>query len=154
MTQPYAQDVNYWKTGERAADTWLDMAKTEIRGVGGLVTGSAQMDGIDGAVFVLMFTLGGEAYRVSWPVLALKPNEKRTPAQIKSDERAAKIQASTFLYYDVKAKCMVEKVMGAAAAFLQYRLLPSGSTAAEMGFAGRGAELPGALLLLSGRVER
>ena len=37
---PYAEDVNYWKTGQSAPDTWLDHAKTEIAAAGGAVYGA------------------------------------------------------------------------------------------------------------------
>lgn len=150
---PYAEDVNYWKTGQTAAETWLDKAKEAIRDVGGLVTGSAQMETADGAVFALLFTLAGQHYRINWPVLTLRPATRRTDAQRRTDERAAKIQAATFLYHDVKAKCMIVKIMGGAAAFAQYALLPDGTTVAEMGFTGRGVNIPLALQQLMAESE-
>jgi hypothetical protein len=147
----YAESVNYWKTGTSSPDTWIDKAKEEIRAVGGLVTGTAAMDTEGGgAAFALLFTLAGDSYRVNWPVLPIDPRKRRTPAQLKADERAAKIQAATFLHHDVKAKCMVVKVMGASAAFLQYRLMPSGTTPAELGFRGEQVIVPPSMLLLGG----
>lgn len=147
----YAESVNYWKTGTSSPDTWIDKAKDEIRAVGGLVTGTAAMDTEGGgAAFALLFTLEGENYRVNWPVLPLDTRKRRTPAQLKADERAAKIQAATFLHHDIKAKCMVVKVMGASAAFFQYRMLPTGATVAELGFRGEQVTVPSAMLLLGG----
>lgn len=143
----YAQDVNYWKTGTTAPDTWIEKAIDEITDVGGFVTGNAFANIGGRQVYSLLFMMGGDEYRVNWPVLPLDPNKRRTAAQIKTDERSARIQAATFLYHDVKAKCMVMKIMGAAAAFMQYRLLPEGSTIAEQGFRGQRVEVPAGLLL-------
>lgn len=135
----YAQDVNYWRTGQRSVDTWMGMATNEIERVGGKITGEALI-GMNGISMVsLMFELAGEAYRLTWPVLPVKGNPTR------ADLNAAKIQAATFLYHDVKAKCMVVKVMGARAAFAQY-LLTEGTTIAEQGFAGNTVEIPRLLL--------
>lgn len=148
MSRPYAETVNYWKSGSSSPDTWLDKCRHEISTAGGTVTGSAFMENGDGAGFALLFTLAGEQYRINWPVLPLRPNARRTATQQRTDERAAKIQATTFMYHDIKARCMVVKIMRAAAAFLQYKLLPGGATAAEMGFSGRGADIPQGLLRL------
>ena len=144
MSELYAQDVNYWRTGTSSPDTWIDKAKREIAAVGGRVTGDAFMN-LDGkSAYSLLFTLEAESYRINWPVLMAKSGGKADAA---SNERAARIQAATFLYHDVKAKCMVVKVMGARAAFAQY-LLAGGTTIAEQGFAGGRVEIP--LLLIGG----
>lgn len=121
----YAEDVNYWRTGTSSPDTWIERAKNEIRVAGGRP--GNELFGADGegrAMYALEFELGGERYRVKWPVL---PTRSKKPA----DQKAARIQAATMLYHDIKAKCVAAKVQGARAAFLSYLLLPDGRTAGE-----------------------
>lgn len=122
MNDVYAEDVNYWKTGTSSADTWIDKAKAEIKTAGGKVLNEAfgSMDGR--AAFMLEFTFGADRFRAVWPVL---------PSKTKA-ERAARIQAATMLYHDVKAKCVGAKVHGVRAAFFQYAVLPDGRTAAQV----------------------
>lgn len=118
----YAEDVNYFKTGNSAPDAWIDKTKAEIKAAGGRVLNEAfgSMDGR--AAYMLEFTFGGDRFRAVWPVL---------PSKTKN-ERAARIQAATMLYHDVKAKCVSAKVHGARAAFFQYAMLPDGRTAAQV----------------------
>lgn len=122
MNLPYAEDVNYFKTGTTAPDSWIDKAKAEIRAAGGKVLGEAFGSQEGRAAFMLEFTFGADRFRAVWPVL---------PSKTKA-ERAAKIQAATMLYHDVKAKCVSAKVHGARAAFFQYAVLPDGRTAANV----------------------
>lgn len=71
---------------------------------------------------MLEFEFGKDRFRAVWPVL---------PSKTKN-ERAARIQAATMLYHDVKAKCVAAKVHGVRAAFFQYAVLPDGRTAAQV----------------------
>jgi hypothetical protein len=48
---------------------------------------------------MLEFDLGGERYKVVWPVLPTKTGK----------DRAARVQAATALYHDVKARCVTLK---------------------------------------------
>jgi hypothetical protein len=122
MKPPYAEDLNYWKTGQSSPDTWVDRARGEIRAAGGKPGGDAiASDGQGRAAIWLEFELQGERYRIVWPVLASKTG----------NQRAARIQAATMLYHDIKARCVAAKVLGARAAFLTFLLLPDGRTAAE-----------------------
>lgn len=124
MPAVYADDLNYWKTGQSAPDAWLDKAKAEIRTAGGKTLSEAYgRDGNGRAAYMLEFSFGAEQFRAVWPVL---------PTRRTSDERAAKIQAATMLYHDIKAKCVAAKVHGAKAAFFQFLLLPDGRTAAQV----------------------
>lgn len=147
----YAQDVNYYRTGTTAPETWLEKSKAEIRAVGGDVSGEAYMERDGQRAYTLLFTFDAESYRISWPVLPLKPNPRRSKAELKADERAARIQATTFMYYDIKAKCMVVKVLGPQAAFLQYRVMADGSTPAEQGLLTGQVALPAGFRLGDGR---
>jgi len=121
---PYADEVNYWKTGTTAPDTWIDNAKKEIARAGGKVLGEAfGRDESGRAAYMLDFSFGSERFRAVWPVL---------PVRNPKDERAARIQAATCLFHDVKARCVSAKVLGTRAAFFNYLLLPDGRTAAQL----------------------
>lgn len=120
----YADEVNYWKTGAGAPDTWIDNAKKEIARAGGKVLGEAfGRDESGRAAYMLDFSFGSERFRAVWPVL---------PVRNPRDGRAACIQAATMLYHDIKAKCVSAKVHGARAAFFQYLALSDGRTAAQL----------------------
>jgi hypothetical protein len=122
----YAEEVNYWKTGQSSADTWIDKAKAEIKAAGGRVVSETYgRDGDGRGAFLLEFVFGQERYKAIWPVLPT-----RTKKEV--DERAARIQAATMLYHDVKAKAVSAKVHGLRAAFFQYLVLPDGRTAAQV----------------------
>lgn len=119
----YAEDVgNYWKTSTAGPDSWIDKTKAEIKTAGGRVIRDGFGDEEGRAAFMIEFTFGGSTFRVVWPVL---------PSKTKA-ERAARIQAATMLYHDVKGKCVSAKVHGLRAAFFQYAVLPDGRTAAQV----------------------
>jgi len=119
----YAEEVNYWKTSNVSPDTWIDKAKAEIMASDGTIDGDA-FGSYDGrAAYRLDFSFGADRFCAIWPVL---------PFRKAADVRAARIQAATMLYHDVKAKCISAKVHGARAAFFQYAVLPDGRTAAQV----------------------
>lgn len=123
MDLPCAEDVNYWKTGKRSPDALLDNASKLIEQVGGHVTGRAMGMSMGASAVMLGFEIDGEQFRIVWPVLVTSSGERDTPA--------ARIQAATFVYHDVKAKCMVAKVLGPRLAFFA-NLLLDGRPVAEM----------------------
>lgn len=123
MVELYAEDVNYWRTGTSAPDTWIDRAKKEIIAAGGKIGNEAfGRDEQGRAAYLLEFSFGGERFRAVWPVLKSRAG----------NERAARIQAATFLYHEIKARCMAAKVLGTRASFFNYLLLPDGRTAAQV----------------------
>ena len=73
------------------------------------------------SAFMLAFKIDDEQFKVVWPVLPSKSG----------NERAARIQAATMLYHDVKARCVSAKVLGPRAAFFNYLVLPDGRTTVE-----------------------
>lgn len=122
----YAEDVNYFKTSQSSSDSWIAKAKAEIKAAGGKVTGEAYGADQNGrAAFMLSFTFSDQPFKIVWPVLPT-----RTKREV--DERAAKVQAATMLYHDVKAKAVSAKVHGVKAAFFQYMLMLDGRTAAQL----------------------
>lgn len=123
--QLYAEDIgHYWKTSRSGSETWIEKAKREIENADGTVLreafGSDARTGL--SVFMLAFEFAPNQYRVVWPVLESK----------KGEEGAARRQAATMLYHDVKAKCMTAKVMGFRNAFIPYLALDSGQTVTEV----------------------
>lgn len=121
----YAEDINYWKSSQTSPDSWIDKAKKEIQGIKGKIQGEAFGQDANGrAAFMLAFAIGEDSYRITWSVLPVRsPNA--------TSERAAKIQAATLLYHDVKHKCVMAKVKGTRSSFLEYYLLPTGQTVAQ-----------------------
>jgi len=129
MAKIYAEDLNYWKSGTSSPDTWITKVKAELRAAGGrIITEFFGADDSGRAGFALEFELhspnGKDRYKCQWPVL---------PCRVASttNERAARIQAATALYHDVKARCVAAKVLGIRAAFLTFLVLPDGRTAAQ-----------------------
>lgn len=134
-----AEDVNYWQTSNSSPDAWLEKAKREIKRAGGTVAGSAIVsDDLTGrAGFMLAFQIGSDRFKMTWPVL--KPR--------RGSLRAARIQAATALYHEVKAACVKAKFLGSRSAFLAYLLLPDGRAASEISDTELAEALPGMLLL-------
>jgi len=120
----HAEDASYFKTSTSAPDTWIERASRQIEDRGGKVHGHGFGTGQDGqAAFMLAFEIEGQFFKVIWPVL---------PAWASKNERAAKVQAATMLFHDIKAKCVSATVLGTRAAFFSYLVLPDGRTAAEV----------------------
>lgn len=120
----YADQFPYWKSGGSSPEAWVDKACREVERAGGRVVlemfaqNSAQMQ----AGYLLQFQLEGDGFRIQWPVLQ--------PRQAK-DLPAARRQAATMLYHDVKTRCVSARVLGARRAFFGFLVLPDGRTAAE-----------------------
>jgi len=108
----YAEEVNYWKTGQSSPDTWIDRAKGEIIATGGKVLseayGSEMATGR--SAFMLSFSFGEDMFKAVWPVLPSKSK----------NEKAARIQAATMLYHDIKNS-----------AFFHYLMLPDGRNVSQ-----------------------
>lgn len=120
----HAESVNYWKTSRTSSDTWIEKTKRQIEKLGGqvLMEGFGRESATNRAAFVLAFAIGEDRFKVIWPVLPSKGG----------NEKAARIQAATMLYHDVKAKCISSAVLGARAAFFSFLMLPDGRTAMEV----------------------
>lgn len=123
MIELYAEDVNYWKTSTKSPDTWMEKTKELIEGIGGIVLmeGFGQEEYSGYSAYMLGFELGGQKFKIIWPVLSSK----------KQETIAARRQATTFIYHDVKARVMSAKVLGTRAAFFSYLQLPDGRTASQ-----------------------
>lgn len=120
--RPYAEDVNFWKTGKGSPDSWIEKAIRQIEALGGEVEGEGFMGkGSEGA-YMLGFHINGDQFRMQWPVLESKTG----------DNMAARRQAATMLYHTVKMKCLAARVLGAKAAFMESFLLPNGKTVLQL----------------------
>ena len=123
MELPFAEDLgHYWKTGSSSPDTWLEMAKKLIREVNGEITAEGFGSIGTQAAYTLAFRIDEDKFKVVFPVLYSRVG----------NTIAAKRQAATMLYHDIKAKCMVASVLGVKAAFFTYLTLPDGRTASEL----------------------
>lgn len=120
----YAEDVNYWKSGTSAPDTWIDKALKLIEEKGGTITATGYgHDAVSGrAAYMVGFDADGESFKVVWPVL-----ESRN-----GDHAAARRQAATMLFHDVKAKMIAAQVLGFRVSFFQWIKLPSGAVAYQL----------------------
>lgn len=120
----YAEDINYWKTGRTSPDGWIDKAKAQIEKLDGRILaeafGSEPTTGR--SAYMLGFEVQGNRFKAIWPVL---------PTKSRKNEKAARIQAATMLYHDIKAKCIAATVKGARVAFFEYLMLPDGRIASE-----------------------
>ena len=146
---PFAEDTNYWKTSQSSADSWMDKTIKLIRDFGGRVTAEAfGSEPVSGrSAFMLAFEMQGDQFKIIWPVL---------PSRARGGERAAKIQAATLVYHDVKARLLSIKIFGARAVFFNYLQLPDGRNATEASYSELSMGLPalfGAYQLSSGDDE-
>lgn len=112
---------HYWKTSRAGVESWQEKIERLVKGAGGKVTGEGIVRQGEQTAVMVAFELGGDDFRLVWPVLHSRSGDKR----------AAQIQAVTALYHNVKARCVRTKFQGARAAFLDGLLLPDGRTVGE-----------------------
>jgi len=123
MNLPYAEDVgHYWQTSQSSPDTWIDRAKKVIQDLGGEILADGYGSTNGKAAFMLGFKIKEQTYKVAWPVLPTYSGK----------EPAAKRQAATMLYHDIKAKAITASVLGTEVAFFSYMMLPDGRVSSEL----------------------
>jgi hypothetical protein len=120
----WAENCNYWQTSQTIPDVWMERTCKLIRSLGGEVMGEGFGHEVstNRSAYMLFFKIGADHFKITWPVL---------PTRNPKLERAARIQASTFLYHIIKAKVLESVILGARSAFFEFLMLPSGGTAAE-----------------------
>jgi len=123
----YAEDANYWKSGKSDPDTWLEKCKKEIKAVGGKINREVIVSEDGKTGYSLEFAIADDQFKIIWPVLKCRNYDTNGVSA-----RAAKIQAATFMYHDIKAKCMVVKILGARRAFFGDMLLSDGRIAYQV----------------------
>jgi hypothetical protein len=119
--QLYADDLPYWQTGKKSSpDDWMDKARAILERLGGKVLAQATArDANDRQVYMMAWRIGGDMFRLEWPVLPSK----------RGNMGAARIQAVTMVYHYVKEAAINAAIMGTRAAFLAHLVLPDGRTA-------------------------
>lgn len=137
MAVIYAEDMNYWKTSTTHAETWIEKAKKEIIKIGGKVHRTGYGEEQKRIVFLMEFQLGNDQFKIAWATLPSKTN----------NINAAKRQAATLLYHDVKHKCVMAKIKGNSA-FVEYLVLPNGQTATEAANSGLFMQLISNVIML------
>ena len=118
----YAEEVNYWKTSRTSADKWIEKAKAQIASIGGEVLGNAYAAEIGRAAYMIHFSIDGDLFRMTWPVLESKTK----------NSAAAHIQAATAMFHSVKHQVVSAKFIGAKAAFFPFLQMTDGRVAAEL----------------------
>ncbi len=120
---PYAEEINYWKSSKSSPGSWIEKASGQIENLGGKVLTHAfgQDSSAGRSAYMIMFEIGIDAFKVIQPVLPTR----------KKEDIAAKRQAATLLYHEVKSRCLRAVISGSREAFFQYMLLPDGRTTAE-----------------------
>lgn len=113
----YAEDLNYWRTGSSAPDSWMDKTKKLIRELGYKVMAEGfGSDHLGQAAYMLAFRAGEDDFKIVWPVLPTRSG----------NERYARIQAATMMYHYAKAVCLFAAVVGVKTAFFSHLMLPDG----------------------------
>jgi hypothetical protein len=140
---PKASKLPYWKSGKSAPDVWIQRTRDVISKIGGANISEAFGSSKGRAAFMLRFEIGGESFRVVWPVLPHGPH----------DEKAARTQAATLLYHDCKAKAVAASVLGPRTAFFHALELPDGRTVGELATPNISQSIPDEIRLLSHKSE-
>lgn len=137
MKLPYAEDINYWKTSKSSPDSWIEQAAKQIEKLKGKVlTHAFGSDPESGrSAYMIIFAIGEHQFKVVQPVLPTYRDE----------DMAARRQAATLLYHEIKSRCLRATTRGVREAFFQYILLPDGRVASEATFPEISAGLPVAL---------
>lgn len=123
MTElPDAEDLNYWKTSQASSDTWLDKTERLITEYGGEVTRRATGREHGREALMVEFHFGADTFRAVWPVLPSR----------EGNGSAARRQAATMLYHEVKARAVRFRIFGPRQAFFEYLVLPDGRPLAQL----------------------
>ena len=123
MELPHAEDIgHYWQTGSSSPEVWLEKAKKLIEEIGGEIIAEGFGSAQGRAAYMIAFGVSDDKFKVVFPMLPSRTGR----------ELAARRQAATLLYHDIKAKCMTAAVLGSKAAFFSYLMLPDGRTTSEL----------------------
>lgn len=118
----FAEEVGaYYNTSRRTPDTVFAMTKKLIEKRGGWVTRSANIQDGDNELFLIEFIYDKKVYRLSWPVL---PTRKSA--------LAARRQAATAQYHDVKAALVRADFMGFERAFKTWLAIDAKRTVSDL----------------------
>ncbi len=128
---PFAEDLNYWKTSSTSPETWVDKAEALIEKYGGEVVSRAIGRQNGKEAILLEFRFGDLPFRLIWASLESRYNfDSRNPE--KAFRTAARRQAATMLYHDVKSRGIRHAIAGPRAAFFEFLMLPDGRVVGEL----------------------
>ena len=119
---PFAETVNYWKTGRSSSDSLIHDTVALLKKLGCKNIAEAFGSYQGRSAFLLSFEIGTERFQIKWPVL---------PTRSEKDEPAARRQAAAFVYHYAKARSLEVAILGSRAAFIGNLCLPDGSTVME-----------------------
>ncbi len=123
MELPFAEDIgHYWQTSQSSPDQWIAKCRKLIEDIGGTVLAEGFGSVEDKSAYMMAFKIAADEFKVVWPVLPSSTGKTL----------AARRQAATLLYHDIKAKVMTASVLGPKVAFFSYLMLADGRTASEL----------------------
>lgn len=123
MELPFAEDIgHYWKTSTISPSQWIVQARKLIESLNGTVLAEGFGSTEGASAYMIAFKINEESFKVVWPVLPSKTG----------NIMAARRQAATLLYHDLKAKSMAASVLGPKVAFFSYLMLADGRTTSEL----------------------
>ena len=134
----YAEECNYWKTSSSSPDLWIEKTVGLVEKFGGevLSTGFGNEYMTGKAAYLIRFELDGEVFRIVWPVARSE----------RGDTFAARRQAATMIFHDVKAKCVASQVLGSRTAFFPWLEIENGVSAYQLSSKELADETPQMLL--------
>ena len=137
MKLPYGEEINYWKTSQSQPESWIDKAIKLIHELKGKVyTHAFGQDDQGNSAYMIQFQIGDDKFKLVWPVLPTKGG----------DEKAAKRQATTLIFHDIKARCLTARILGSRTAFFNYLMLTDGRTASQASMPELMQDIPQSLL--------
>lgn len=127
-----AEEVDhYYKTSTRSPETWFEMCRNLITKKGGKIIRWANADDSGKEVFIIQFSYGQTQYRMHWNVLPTR-----------GSAIAARRQAVTALYHDIKAALVRAEWFGFDKAFVAWREIGDGRTMSDVTKEEIGSALP------------
>ena len=84
MKKEFAEECNYWKSGNSSPDSWLEKSVKLIRENDGKAISFASAFSQDKSVFMITFELEGQQYKIIWPVVKSKSGNDKAASALKS----------------------------------------------------------------------
>jgi hypothetical protein len=123
----YAEDLPYFKTSTTTPDTWIAKAVDQVEKAGGLLLSEGFGSSNGKSAYMIRFFVDQKNYRIVWPVA-----ESKYTNDPKGFSNAARRQAATMLFHDVKAMCIKARALGSDVAFFSHLELDDGRVANEL----------------------
>ena len=83
---PFGEEINYWQTSQKLPDIWTDKTIKLIESLGGTVLAEAfgKESGTGRSAYMLAFEIGGNHFKIVWPVLPTRSPNKQGAARIQA----------------------------------------------------------------------